>query len=87
MLWEISHGCKYGSFIYTMVLFCHLLGKEGDLGGVMASCGELDKSPAMEQESTIKIPSKSLLTIKGKACYCTCTCSILICSVTEFKCI
>ena len=39
MLWEISHGCN-------------LLGKEGDLGGVIASCGELDKSPAMEQEST-----------------------------------
>ena len=25
------------------MLFCNLLGKEGDLGGVIASCGELDE--------------------------------------------
>ena len=65
-LWSKSGDC------YTMVLFCNLLDKEGDLGGVMASCGELDKSPAMEQESTtIKDFIKGLLTIKGweRACY------------------
>lgn len=50
-----------------MVVFCNLLGKEGDLGGVMASCGELDKSPAMEQESTLRFhPRVYLMTIKRR---------------------
>ena len=60
ILWEVYRGSKSGDLVMvTPWYFSNLLGKEGDLGGVMASCGELDKSPVMEQQSTtIKISSR-----------------------------